>query len=202
MDAPLQPAEGFFIWLTLDFCQIDFLDSETGVGQAERQLAVVGQDQQPFSRQVEPPDRENPAERGREKSPDGRTPEGIFEGHQVAGGLLEKKVDELSFDLDFGAVAPDDVLILVHPEAELFNNLIIDRDAAFLNPAVRLAARAPPRQRQKLVESDRQLPGQSEVDVEAEMKVQPAEIPLHAFNLDGKIRVLELAEDADLASGQ
>src|SRR4030042_1073328 len=144
MDAPLQPAEGFLIWLTLDFCQIDFLDSETGVGQAESQLAVVGQDQQPFSRQVEPPDRENPA----------------------------------------------DGLILVHPEAELFNNLSIDRDAAFLNPAVRLAARGHPRQRQKLVESDRQLPGQSEVDVEAEMKVQAAEIQLHAFNLDGKIRVL------------
>src|SRR4030042_1859811 len=117
MDAPLQPAEGFLIWLTLNFRQIDFLDSETGVGQAKSQLAVVGQDPQP----------------------------------------------------------------LIRPEAELFNNLIIDRDAALLNPAVRLAARGHSRQRQKLVESNRQLPGQSEVDVEAEMKAQPAEVPLQAF---------------------
>src|SRR4030042_2686756 len=104
MDAPLQPAEGVVIWLTLNFRQIDFLDSETGVGQAKSQLAVVGQDQQPFSRQVEPPDWEDPAERGREKSPDGRTPEGILEGHQVAGGLIEKNIDGLCLDLDLAAV--------------------------------------------------------------------------------------------------
>jgi len=124
--------------LTLDLGQVLLVDAEGGVCESVGEVAVVGQEQEPFGVRVEPADREDPGLVG-DQIDDGGPPVGVARGGDDPGRLVQQVVDEVGRRRDRNAVDLDSLGLGVDPPAQL-GNFPVDGDPAVVDE---LLARPP-----------------------------------------------------------
>ena len=97
--------ETFFVELAGDLHVVNLLDAVARVGEPVGELAVVGDEDQPFARHVEPADAEDARRVGRQHVDDAR-PAGRVAGRaDDALRFVDGEVDRLAFVKDFAVDA-------------------------------------------------------------------------------------------------
>jgi len=121
--------------------QISFRDFVIGIRQALGKLRIVSQDQQAAGVKVEASDgRKERIDIGDEVI-DGGAAFGIFECREVAGRLVEQDVESL-FGAERLVIEENFVALEIDPVVGILDDAAVDFDAAGVNPAARLGARA------------------------------------------------------------
>src|SRR5216684_2151384 len=117
--------------------------------QRARQLAVIGEQQQPFRSEVEPADRDHPRQLRRQAIEHRRAAPLVAMRGDEAGGLVIAP-EPRRLRRGEGLAVDADVARLGDRERRAGQHLAVDGDAAFGDPALGIAARAQPGARQPL----------------------------------------------------
>ena len=132
--------------------QIRLLDAEARVHQLERQVAVVGQEQQAFAVLVEPADGVDALRHMRHEIDGARPAGGIVIGAEVAARLVDEPVDR-PLDMQRLAIDGDGLFARLDLRAEFAHHLSIDRDTAAHDQFFTVAPGADARVCQKFIET-------------------------------------------------
>ena len=108
---------------------IGFRHRVSGMGQLQRELAVVGQEEQTFGLQIETPHRKQIVPFHRQQIENGVAAGLVLAAADVAGGFVQGYV-EFSPGLDRASIDRDDMLRRVHLGAEFLNDASIYADAS------------------------------------------------------------------------
>jgi hypothetical protein len=125
-----QPVDGGGIGDSADARPIDLGNLVPRVGQARRQITVVGQEQQAFRVVVEPADRVEVAEVGRDELEHRAAALRVEARRHHPGRLVDQDVSQWDGRLDFLAVDRDGVGLRVGLGAEVQDRLAVDGNAA------------------------------------------------------------------------
>lgn len=105
------------------------------------ELGVVGHQQEAGGVEVETADGDDEAVDVLDEVIDRRAAIGVLVGGDVAGGLIEKNVEAV-LAFEGLAVEADFVALHIDPVVRVFDDLAVHLDAAFVDPAARVGARA------------------------------------------------------------
>ena len=124
-----------------------------GVRQVRRQLAVVGQEEQPFGLEIQTAHGIHVLAHAAQQIDDRRTPLRIRSRRQVTARLVQQEIAVMLDDLDPAAVHADVVVCRIRFRAELADSRAIHRDAAVEHQLLRRAARGDSGLRQDFLEA-------------------------------------------------
>jgi hypothetical protein len=151
--AARDPGAGLFIRDTLNLREVFAEHPVTGVRDPHGEVAVVGQNHQPFGEEVEPPHRVDPlVDPAAQQRQHRRAPFGVLGGGDETRRLVEEHVAKplrqtQSFAVDLDRVGPG-----VGPVAEL-RPPAVDRHPALADHLLGFAPRADPRPCDELLHS-------------------------------------------------
>ena len=140
MNAAPQPVQGLDGRASLDSRQIGLVDPVSRMGQAVRQIAVVGDQDQPFAGPVQPADREQPFVRANQVDHAG-PPIGIPAGRDDARRLVHGEVQPFGVG-QRRSIHADQLPHRIDARAEFRDDLAIDFDATGQDQLLAFAAAA------------------------------------------------------------
>lgn len=154
-NAPLQPLQTLRRRAALHLREVRAADLEARVCQRVRELTVVGEEDGPFSVEVESAHWEHAALDGLQVFGDGGPPLRIVHGRDHADRLVEHVVDVAFGQLDELAVEGDQVRSRFDLRAQLGHGAVVHRDPTLGDELFGSATRGDPRARQILLQAFR-----------------------------------------------
>ena len=121
--------------------EVSLRDFLIGVGEPLGELRVVGQDEESAGIEIEAANRGDEGVNIGDQIVDGGAAFGVLEGRDVTGGLIEQDVEALP-GLEGLAIEENFVAVEIDPLIGVFDDTAVDADAAGMNPAASLGARA------------------------------------------------------------
>jgi hypothetical protein len=151
--APRNPGASLFIRDTLHLRQVFAKHAVPGVRDPHGEVAVVGQNHQPFGEEIEPPNRVEPlVDPAAQQGEHSRAPLRVFGGGDETRRLVEKDVAKPLRQTQTLAVDLDRVALKVSPVAEL-RPPAVDRHPALADHLLGFAPRTDPRPCDELLHS-------------------------------------------------
>ena len=174
-DSALRPVEHLFLGKPADRDVVGLGQPVAGMGDPVGEFPIVGQQHQPRTVAVEPPDRNERAERMGKKIHHRGPPRGIRPGREMAEGFVENHVPpRLGAAAEPRPVHPDVTERRVRPHPRNPNHLTVHGDPAFGDHLLRAAARGDPGGRNHFLEPLRRHSEPSPLPVPAP---RPAAVP-------------------------
>jgi hypothetical protein len=130
MDAAMELGEDVALDLAGDLHLVDFFDAVARVRETVGQLAIVGDDDEAFGRDVEPADGKHARPVRRQQVDDARPAGRVAGRRNNADGLVHREVRELGPRQGL-AIDSDFLFLRVDARAKLRDHFAIDFDAAF-----------------------------------------------------------------------
>ncbi len=127
--APFKGLDLGIVEHALDLDQISFRDMVAWMKQRLREIAMIGQQHEPFTIEIQPPDWKDPHRHPVQEILHGWTPLGVVEGGHDIFGLVEDEVDVGLRGPQVLAVDLDVISVRIHLGAKFLHHMAVDGHA-------------------------------------------------------------------------